>query len=118
MTCIRTLPLHTDGRSAQLAAQRSALLVHGASPVACSGAGVPLMAAGGGAGVITVWNLEEQRLHTVLRDAHDAPLTALHFFAGEPRLMSAGADNALKQWVRARPVSAAANSACLHGVLI
>ena len=24
---------------------------------------------------------------------------ALHFFAGEPRLMSAGADNALKQWL-------------------
>jgi U3 small nucleolar RNA-associated protein 21 len=77
----------------------------GAGPVACSGAGVPLMAAGGGAGVVTIWNLEERRLHTVLRDAHDAPLTALHFFAGEPRLMSAGADNALKQWVRGTALS-------------
>ena len=65
-----------------------------------AGAGAPLMAAGSGAGVITVWNLEERKLHTVIRDAHDAPVTALHFFAGEPRLMSAGADNALKQWVR------------------
>ena len=35
---------------------------------------MPLMAAGGGAGVITVWNLEERRLATVIRDAHDAPL--------------------------------------------
>ena len=25
------------------------------------------MAAGGGAGVITVWNLEERRLHTIIR---------------------------------------------------
>lgn len=32
------------------------------------------MAAGGGAGVVTVWNLEERKLHTVLRDAHDAAL--------------------------------------------
>ena len=35
----------------------------------------------------------------MLRDAHDAPLTTLHFFANEPRLMSAGGDNALKQWL-------------------
>lgn len=57
------------------------------------------MAAGGGAGVITVWNLEKRRLSAVLRQAHDAPLCALHFFAGEPRLMSAAADNSIKQWV-------------------
>ena len=38
---------------------------------------MPLMAAGGGAGVITVWNLEERRLATVIRDAHDAPLVPL-----------------------------------------
>ena len=57
------------------------------------------MAAGGGAGAITVWNLEERRIHTILRTAHDAPLTSLHFFAGEPRLMSAAADNSVKQWL-------------------
>ena len=32
-----------------------------------TGGGVPLMAAGGSAGVITVWNLEEQRLHTIVK---------------------------------------------------
>ena len=42
-------------------------------------------------GVVTVWNLEERKLHTIIRDAHDAPVTRLHFFPGEPRLMSAGA---------------------------
>ncbi|KAL6759017.1 WD40 repeat-like protein [Haematococcus lacustris] len=64
-----------------------------------TGPGVPLMAAAGGAGVITVWNLESRTLHTVIRDAHDAAVVALHFFAGEPLLMSAGKDNALKHWV-------------------
>lgn len=57
------------------------------------------MAAGGGSGAVTVWNLEARRLHTIIRDAHTAPITALYFFPGEPRLMSAGADNSLKQWV-------------------
>lgn len=32
-----------------------------------AGGNVPLMAAGGGAGVITVWNLEERRLHTIIK---------------------------------------------------
>ena len=57
------------------------------------------MAAGGTAGVITIWNLEEKRLQTIIRDAHDAPLLSLHFFAGEPRLMSSAADNSVKQWL-------------------
>lgn len=38
-------------------------------------------------------------LPLTLQDAHDASLVALHFFAGEPLLMSAGADNSIKHWV-------------------
>jgi len=72
-----------------------------------AGVGAPLMAAGGGAGAVTVWDLEARRLATVVRDAHDAPLTGLHFFAGEPRLLSGGADNALKQWLFDAPDGAA-----------
>ncbi|GIL87705.1 hypothetical protein Vretifemale_15746 [Volvox reticuliferus] len=64
-----------------------------------TGAGLPLMAAGGGGGVVTVWHLEERRLHTVIRDAHDGQLLSLHFFPGEPLLMSSAADNAVKHWV-------------------
>ena len=64
-----------------------------------TGVGTPIMAAGGGAGAITVWDLERRRLATTIPAAHDAPLISLCFFAGEPRLLSAGADNALKQWV-------------------
>ena len=59
--------------------------------------GTPLMAAGGVAGAITVWDLEKRRLQTIIRDAHDAPLLSLHFFPGEPRLMSSAGDNSLKQ---------------------
>ncbi|KAL0035116.1 hypothetical protein WJX79_001452 [Trebouxia sp. C0005] len=51
------------------------------------------------AGVITVWNLEERRLHTIVKDAHDGSLTSLYFFPGEPLLMSAAADNSLKHWL-------------------
>jgi U3 small nucleolar RNA-associated protein 21 len=63
-----------------------------------TGPGLPLMAAGGGPGTVSLWNLAERRLHALVADAHDGPLLALHFFAGEPLLMSAGGDNAIKQW--------------------
>lgn len=52
--------------------------------------------------MVALWNLEQRCLHHVVRDAHDAPLLGLHFFAGEPRLMSSGADNSIKQWVSAQ----------------
>lgn len=64
-----------------------------------TGAGAPLMAAGGGTGVVTIWNLKEQNLQTVLKDAHDGTLSTLQFFAGEPVLMSAAADNSVKHWI-------------------
>ncbi|GBF88408.1 hypothetical protein Rsub_01120 [Raphidocelis subcapitata] len=86
----------------RFAASERAPMAGGSAVTALSfrtGPGLPLMAAGGGSGVVTVWNLEERRLHAVLPDAHDARLLALHFFPGEPLLMSSAADNAVKQWV-------------------
>ena len=53
------------------------------------------MVAGGASGAMTVWNLETQRLQTVVPAAHAGAITSLHFFPGEPRLLSAGADNRL-----------------------
>jgi U3 small nucleolar RNA-associated protein 21 len=64
-----------------------------------TGPGPPLLAAAGGYGVITVWNLEERKLHTVIKAAHAAAVTHLHFFPGEPLLMSSGGDNAVNQWI-------------------
>lgn len=46
-----------------------------------------------------MWNLEQSKLQTVIGDAHGGAVTALAFFAGEPVLMSAGADNALKHHI-------------------
>ncbi|CAM6100981.1 unnamed protein product [Calypogeia fissa] len=61
--------------------------------------GQPFLAAGGSSGVISIWDLEKKKLHTVIKDAHDGPITSLHFFANEPVLLSGGADNSLKMWI-------------------
>jgi U3 small nucleolar RNA-associated protein 21 len=61
--------------------------------------GQPLLASGGSSGVISIWNLEKRRLHSVIRDAHDGSIVSLHFFANEPILMSTAADNSIKMWI-------------------
>lgn len=58
--------------------------------------GQPLLASGGSSGVISIWNLEKKRLHSVVREAHDGVITSLHFFANEPVLMSSSTDNSIK----------------------
>ncbi|KAL3516441.1 hypothetical protein ACH5RR_023343 [Cinchona calisaya] len=61
--------------------------------------GQPLLASGGSSGVISIWNLEKRRLHSVIREAHDCSVTSLHFFVNEPVLMSSSVDNSLKMWI-------------------
>ncbi|KAJ8492909.1 hypothetical protein OPV22_014630 [Ensete ventricosum] len=61
--------------------------------------GQPLLASGGSSGVISIWNLEKRRLHSVIREAHDGAIISLHFFANEPVLMSSAADNSIKMWI-------------------
>lgn len=61
--------------------------------------GQPLLASGGSSGVISIWNLEKKRLHSVIGDAHDCSIVSLHFFANEPVLMSSSADNSIKMWI-------------------
>ncbi|WJX71859.1 hypothetical protein P8452_55804 [Trifolium repens] len=61
--------------------------------------GQPLLASGGSSGVISIWNLEKKRLHSVVREAHDGVITSLHFFANEPVLMSSSANNSIKMWI-------------------
>ena len=46
-------------------------------------------------------------LNNILQDAHDAPLSALHFFPGQPLLMSAAQDNSIKQWLFDAPDNSA-----------
>lgn len=78
-----------------------------------TGPGVPLLAAGGGSGGVGFWNLETRTLAGALPRAHCggggggnsaanvsslSGVTGLHLFPGEPRLATAGRDNAIKQW--------------------
>lgn len=58
--------------------------------------GQPLLASGGSSGVISVWNLEKKRIHSVIKEAHDSSIISLHFFANEPVLLSASVDNSIK----------------------
>ncbi|CAK7345800.1 unnamed protein product [Dovyalis caffra] len=58
--------------------------------------GQPLLASGGSSGVISIWNLEKRKLQSVVREAHDSSIIALHFSANEPALMSSSADNSIK----------------------
>jgi len=39
--------------------------------------GQPLLASGGSLGVISIWNLEKRRLHSVIREAHDGSIVSL-----------------------------------------
>ncbi|KAL9250535.1 WD repeat-containing protein [Drosera capensis] len=61
--------------------------------------GQPLLASGGSSGVISIWNLEKRKLHSIIREAHDSAIVSLHFFANEPVLLSASADNSMKMWI-------------------
>lgn len=61
--------------------------------------GKPLLASGGSSGVISIWNLEKRKLHSIIREAHDSAIVSLHFFANEPVLLSASADNSMKMWI-------------------
>ncbi|CAI5463619.1 unnamed protein product [Closterium sp. Yama58-4] len=56
----------------------------------------PLLAVGGMGGAISVWDLTNRRLHSIIPDAHDGRVAALSFLVNEPLLLSAGADNSLK----------------------
>lgn len=56
----------------------------------------PTVVAADATGVISVWDLEHQKLKSVIKDAHDGSVTTLHFFPGEPVLLSVGRDNCVK----------------------
>ena len=58
-----------------------------------------LMATAGTAGVISVWNLETQTVHAIMRDAHDGPVSHMEFLTGQPILVSTSTDNSIKEWI-------------------
>ncbi|KAL0589873.1 hypothetical protein ABG067_002098 [Albugo candida] len=62
-------------------------------------ASIPIMVSGSFNGDIAVWNLQRQRLETILPGAHDGSITSLVFLPNESLLISSGTDNALKVWI-------------------
>lgn len=61
--------------------------------------GPPLMATASMHGDIALWDLESQKLFHVMKGAHDAGIHSAQFLNGQPLLITAGADNAVKQWI-------------------
>ncbi|XP_057214990.1 WD repeat-containing protein 36 isoform X2 [Triplophysa rosa] len=61
--------------------------------------GHPIMASGSPIGHIGLWDLEEKKLVSQLRDAHTTAITGLTFLHSEPLLITNGADNAIRVWI-------------------
>lgn len=61
--------------------------------------GQQIMATANDQGQIAFWDLEKSKLSTILRTAHAASISSIHFLNGQPILVSAGADNAVREWI-------------------
>ncbi|XP_019372797.1 PREDICTED: WD repeat-containing protein 36 [Gavialis gangeticus] len=61
--------------------------------------GHPVMAAGSPIGHIALWDLEEKKLISQMRNAHTTAIAGLSFVHGEPLLITNGADNAIRVWI-------------------
>ncbi|KAJ3005091.1 hypothetical protein HKX48_000877 [Thoreauomyces humboldtii] len=57
------------------------------------------MATGSISGDLAVWDLTKQQILNVLKGAHAAPIHTAYYFAGQPILITAGNDNAIRQWI-------------------
>ncbi|KAM3939235.1 WD repeat-containing protein 36 [Leptodactylus fuscus] len=61
--------------------------------------GHPIMAAGSPIGHIGLWDLEEKKLMSQMREAHLTAIAGLTYVQGEPLLITNGADNAIRVWI-------------------
>uniref|UniRef100_U3IZN1 WD repeat domain 36 n=1 Tax=Anas platyrhynchos platyrhynchos TaxID=8840 RepID=U3IZN1_ANAPP len=61
--------------------------------------GHPVMAAGSPVGHIALWDLEEKKLISQMRNAHSTAIAGMSFVPGEPLLITNGADNAIRVWI-------------------
>ncbi|XP_010708470.1 WD repeat-containing protein 36-like [Meleagris gallopavo] len=57
------------------------------------------MAAGSPVGHIALWDLEEKKLKSQMRNAHSTAVAGMSFVPGEPLLITNGADNAIRVWI-------------------
>jgi U3 small nucleolar RNA-associated protein 21 len=54
------------------------------------------MVTGSAAGHIALWDLEERKLRSQIRDAHSASVTGMSCLPSEPLMVTSAADNTLK----------------------
>ncbi|MGH0172887.1 UNVERIFIED_CONTAM: hypothetical protein FKN15_013485 [Acipenser sinensis] len=61
--------------------------------------GHPVMAAGSPVGHIGLWDLDDKKLISQMRNAHTTAIAGMTFVHGEPLLITNGADNAIRVWI-------------------
>lgn len=65
--------------------------------------GLPVLASASDRGHVALWQLDGRALASQIEFAHEGDVRAAHFLAGEPVLLTSGADNALKMWLFDQP---------------
>ncbi len=60
--------------------------------------GHPILVTGSTLGHIALWNLEERRLQSQMREAHNGGVTSLYCLPSEPLMVTSSPDNSLKVW--------------------
>ena len=58
--------------------------------------GHPVMASGSNLGHIALWNLEERKLHSQMRHAHNGSVSGLKCLPSEPLMITSSPDNSIK----------------------
>ncbi|GFO27669.1 WD repeat-containing protein 36 [Plakobranchus ocellatus] len=61
--------------------------------------GHPMMVTGSASGHIALWDLENRKLHSYMKEAHFASVTGLACLPSEPLMVTSAADNSLKVWI-------------------
>ncbi|XP_052776879.1 WD repeat-containing protein 36-like [Mya arenaria] len=61
--------------------------------------GHPIMATGSASGHIALWDLEERKLRSQMREAHAGAVTGMQCLPSEPLMVTSAADNTLKVWI-------------------
>ncbi|KAG1680276.1 WD repeat-containing protein 36 [Nymphon striatum] len=61
--------------------------------------GIPVMAVGSRNGHIGLWNLDEKKLISQIRHAHDCSVRGMSFYPNEPVMVSSSDDNSIKMWM-------------------
>ncbi|KAL4237143.1 WD repeat-containing protein 36 [Mactra antiquata] len=65
--------------------------------------GHPIMTSGSANGHIGLWNLEDKKLLSQMRDSHLSSVTGMQCLPSEPLMVTSSSDNTLKVWIFDKP---------------